>query len=69
MQLQSKTFLSVLFVSFVLNKGFWVKGFSHDHFFFLSLVTNITILRLFVRNKVSEMALLEERQNCLSNSM
>ena len=50
------------FVSFVLNKGFWVKGFSHDHFFFLSLVTNITILRLFVRNKVSEMALLEERQ-------
>ena len=37
--------------------------------FFLSLVTNITILRLFVRNKVSEMALLEGRQNCLSNSM
>ena len=56
-------------MSFVLNKGFWVKGFSHDHFFFLSLVINITILRLFVRNKVSEMALLEERQNCLSNSM
>lgn len=56
------------FEGFVLNKGFWVKGFSHDHFF-LSLVTNITILRLFVRNKVSEMALLEERQNCLSNSM
>lgn len=37
--------------------------------FFLSLVTNITILRLFVRNKVSGSALLEERQNCLSNSM